>query len=143
MAELTKVKTPQSKARARKDGAAIPLDAADKRLMNVMQSEFPLVPEPYARIAERAEMPVDEVMSRARHLLDNRIIREITPIFDTRTLGDLRVGLGDERELGLHDVHQPLVGGVERNRGAVLAGPRFRLRGLHLGQLSHWAASFA
>ncbi len=87
MAELTKVKTPQSKARSRKDGAAIPLDAADKRLMNVMQSEFPLVAEPYVQIAERAEMPVDEAMSRAQHLLDNRIIREVTPIFDTRTLG--------------------------------------------------------
>ena len=87
MAELTKVKTPQSKARARKDGAAIPLDAADKRLMNVMQSEFPLIAEPYVQIAERAQMPVDEAMARARHLLDNRIIREITPIFDTRTLG--------------------------------------------------------
>lgn len=81
------VKVPQSKARTRKDGAAIPLDENDKRLMNLMQSEFPLVPEPYAAIAEKAELPVDDVMARTKRLLDNRIIREITPIFDTRALG--------------------------------------------------------
>jgi DNA-binding Lrp family transcriptional regulator len=55
--------------------------------MNLMQSEFPLVPEPYAMLAERAELDVDELMRRAQRLLDGRIIREITPIFDTRTLG--------------------------------------------------------
>jgi DNA-binding Lrp family transcriptional regulator len=32
-------------------------------------------------------MPVTEVMERSRRLLDERIIREITPIFDTRALG--------------------------------------------------------
>jgi DNA-binding Lrp family transcriptional regulator len=90
MAGVTKPPTPKiakSKARSRKDGAAIPLDDGDKRLMNVMQSEFPLVAEPYPLIAERAELEVDDAMSRARRLLDNRIIREITPIFDTRALG--------------------------------------------------------
>jgi DNA-binding Lrp family transcriptional regulator len=80
-------KVASSKARSRRDGAAIPLDDTDRRLMNLMQSEFPLVPEPYAMLAERAELDVDELMRRAQRLLDGRIIREITPIFDTRTLG--------------------------------------------------------
>ena len=53
MTEVTE-KVPQSKARSRKDGAAIPLDEHDKKLMNVMQSEFPLIAEPYPLIAERA-----------------------------------------------------------------------------------------
>ena len=34
------------KLRSRKDGAAIPLDDTDRRLMNLMQSDFPLDPEP-------------------------------------------------------------------------------------------------
>lgn len=80
-------KLPRSKARSRKDGAAIPLDAADKRLMNVMQSEFPLIPEPYAFVAQRAGLELDDAMARAQRLVDGRIIREITPIFDTRALG--------------------------------------------------------
>jgi siroheme decarboxylase len=80
-------KVPQSKARSRKDGAAIPLDEADKRLMNLLQSSFPLDPEPFALIASEAEMELDDVLARTQRLLDGRIIREITPIFDTRALG--------------------------------------------------------
>ncbi|MCB0877188.1 MAG: Lrp/AsnC family transcriptional regulator [Solirubrobacterales bacterium] len=75
------------KLRTRKGGAAIPLDDTDRRLMNLMQSEFPLDPEPYERLAAAAELPVGELMERTQRLLDGRIIREITPIFDTRALG--------------------------------------------------------
>jgi DNA-binding Lrp family transcriptional regulator len=81
------VKVPQSKARSRKDGAAIPLDEADKRLMNLLQSSFPLDPEPFALVASEAELELDDVLARTKRLLDERIIREITPIFDTRALG--------------------------------------------------------
>jgi DNA-binding Lrp family transcriptional regulator len=85
MAGIAKV--PQPKVRSRAGGAAIPLDDHDKRLMNVLQSNFPLQPEPWADIARRADLPVAEAMSRTQRLLDGRIIREITPIFDTRALG--------------------------------------------------------
>ncbi|HXV05898.1 MAG TPA: Lrp/AsnC family transcriptional regulator [Solirubrobacterales bacterium] len=77
----------KSKARSRKDGAAVPLDAADKRLMNLLQGSFPLDPEPFAAIAGAAEMELDDVLARTRRLLEARIIREITPIYDTRALG--------------------------------------------------------
>ncbi len=79
--------TPQSKARSRRDGAAVPLDEADKRLMNLLQSSFPLDPEPFALLATEAELELGDVLARTQRLLDKRIIREITPIFDTRTLG--------------------------------------------------------
>jgi DNA-binding Lrp family transcriptional regulator len=81
------VKMPQSKARSRKDGSAIPLDETDKRLMNLLQSSFPIDPEPFALVASEAELELDDVLARTRRLLDGRIIREITPIFDTRALG--------------------------------------------------------
>ncbi len=84
---MASVKVPQSKARSRKDGAAIPLDETDKRLMNLLQSSFPLDPEPFALVASEAELDLDDVLTRTRRLLDERIIREITPIFDTRALG--------------------------------------------------------
>jgi DNA-binding Lrp family transcriptional regulator len=81
------VRLPQSKTRSRRDGAAVPLDEGDKRLMNLLQSSFPLDPEPFALVASEAEMGLDDVLVRTRRLLDERIIREITPIFDTRALG--------------------------------------------------------
>ena len=84
---MASVKAPQSKARSRKDGSAIPLDETDKRLMNLLQSSFPLDPEPFALVAAAAELELDDVLARTQRLLDGRIIREITPIFDTRALG--------------------------------------------------------
>jgi siroheme decarboxylase len=84
---VASVKVPQSKARSRKDGAAIPLDETDKRLMNLLQSSFPLDPEPFALVAAEADLELDDVLGRTQRLLDGRIIREITPIFDTRALG--------------------------------------------------------
>jgi len=75
------------KTRSRKDGAAIPLDDLDRKLLNLMQGSFPIASRPYRHVAELAEVPEAEVMRRVQHLLDKRIIRQVTPIFDTRALG--------------------------------------------------------
>jgi siroheme decarboxylase len=75
------------KLRSRKDGAAIPLEDADRRLLNLMQGSFPIAPRPYAHVAEQGGVTEDEAMARVRHLLEKRIIRQVTPIFDTRALG--------------------------------------------------------
>jgi DNA-binding Lrp family transcriptional regulator len=75
------------KTRSRKDGAAIPLDETDKRLLNLMQGSFDLVERPFAHVAGLAGIEEAEVLARVQRLLDHRIIREITPIFDTRALG--------------------------------------------------------
>jgi len=78
---------PRPKLRSRKGGAAVPLDETDRRLMNLLQSRFPLDPEPFRLLAGEAELDLDELIARTRRLVDERIIREITPIFDTRALG--------------------------------------------------------
>jgi siroheme decarboxylase len=75
------------KIRSRKDGAAIPLDELDKRLLNLMQGRFPLEPRPYAAVAALAEVPEELVLERVKRLVDERIIRQVTPIYDTRALG--------------------------------------------------------
>jgi siroheme decarboxylase len=77
----------QAKTRSRRDGAAVPLDELDKRLLNLMQGSFPLAPRPYAEVAQLAEITEDEALSRVDRLLRERIIRQVTPIFDTRVLG--------------------------------------------------------
>ena len=75
------------KIRSRRDGAAVPLDELDKKLLNLLQGSFPLEPRPFARVAELAGVSEDEVLARTRRLIDERIIRQVTPIFDTRALG--------------------------------------------------------
>ena len=75
------------KVRSRSGGAAVPLDETDKQLLNLMQGSFPLEPRPFAAVAG-ARGPRRGGGARARrYLLDKRIIREITPIFDTRAFG--------------------------------------------------------
>jgi siroheme decarboxylase len=78
---------PIAKVRSRKDGSAVPLDELDKRLLNLLQGSFPIAPRPYAAVARLAEVPEEDVLARTTRLVDERIIREITPIFDTRVLG--------------------------------------------------------
>jgi siroheme decarboxylase len=75
------------KVRSRRGGAAVRLDELDKRLLNLLQGSFPLAERPFAHVAALAGAGEEEVMTRTRRLLGERIIREITPIFDTRVLG--------------------------------------------------------
>ena len=67
--------------------ATVEMDAADRRLLNAMQKDVPLVSRPFAEIGERLGMPEEEVLSRARRLKEGAIIRQISAIFDSRRLG--------------------------------------------------------
>jgi siroheme decarboxylase len=87
VADDTRATTATPKLRSRKDGAAIPLDDLDRRLLNLMQGSFPIASRPYEHVASLADVSEGEVMSRVQRLLDKRIIRQVTPIFDTRALG--------------------------------------------------------
>jgi siroheme decarboxylase len=77
----------QPKLRSRKHGAAIPLSDQDRKLLNLMQGSFPLEPRPYEHVAREAGMSEEAAIARVQELIDERIIRQVTPIFDTRALG--------------------------------------------------------
>lgn len=63
------------------------MDDLDKRILNYLQSEFPLTSRPYLHVGERLGLPEDEVLARVRHLKAERLIRQISAIFDTKSLG--------------------------------------------------------
>jgi DNA-binding Lrp family transcriptional regulator len=75
------------KIRSRKDGSAVPLDEFDKKLLDTMQGKFRIVPRPYAEVATLLGVEEETVLIRVRELIEQRIIRQVTPIFDTRALG--------------------------------------------------------
>jgi len=75
------------KIRSRRAGAAVPLSDSDRRLLNLMQGSFPLVPRPYAAVAAQAGMSEEQARADVARLLKARIIRQVTPIYDTRALG--------------------------------------------------------
>src|SRR5690349_12483002 len=80
-------KTAIPKVRSRKDGSAAPLDDVDKQLLNQLQGGFPLVPRPFAEVATAVGLTEDEVLARTERLVKDRIIRQVTPIYDTRAFG--------------------------------------------------------
>ncbi len=63
------------------------LDYTDRKLLNLIQTDFPLVPEPYREIGEVLGIGEDEVIGRIRLLLENGVIRRLGGIFDSRKLG--------------------------------------------------------
>src|ERR1700730_17851633 len=67
--------------------AALPLDETDRKLLNLMQGSFPIAPRPYRHVAELGGIAEEEAMRRVRRLLEKPLIRQVTPIFDTRALG--------------------------------------------------------
>ncbi|HYZ79891.1 MAG TPA: Lrp/AsnC family transcriptional regulator [Solirubrobacteraceae bacterium] len=75
------------KLRSRKEGAAIALTDLDKRLLNLMQGQFPIAERPYQHVAAEAGITEEEAIAAVTRLLGERIIRQVTPIFDTRALG--------------------------------------------------------
>ena len=82
---VTPAATP--KLRSRTQGAAIALSDLDRRLLNLMQGSFPLAPRPFASVAAEAGIEEAQAINRVDELLHERIIRQVTPIYDTRALG--------------------------------------------------------
>ena len=62
MAGVSPAAKARPKLRSREHGAAVPLEEADRRLLNLMQSKFPLELRPYARVGELAGMSEEERM---------------------------------------------------------------------------------
>ncbi|MBM3959648.1 MAG: Lrp/AsnC family transcriptional regulator [SAR202 cluster bacterium] len=63
------------------------IDKIDRELLNILQSEFPLVEEPFKAIGARLGTEEAEVFTRVRELKKKNIVRQIGAIFDTRRLG--------------------------------------------------------
>jgi DNA-binding Lrp family transcriptional regulator len=68
----------------------VALEDIDRRLLNLMQGSFPIDERPYRHVARLAALDgfaEADAMARVQRLLEQRIIRQVTPIFDTRALG--------------------------------------------------------
>ena len=63
------------------------MDLTDRRLLNQIQSTFPLVETPYEDIATKHEIEEAEVVARLKALRRQNVVRQISAIFDTRRLG--------------------------------------------------------
>jgi len=63
------------------------MDAIDKKLLNLLQWDFPLDIRPFGVLAEKVRTPEEDVIARVRRMKELGVIRQISAIFDTRMLG--------------------------------------------------------
>ncbi|MCF8023876.1 MAG: AsnC family transcriptional regulator [Desulfobacteraceae bacterium] len=63
------------------------LDDIDKALLNRIQSDFPIAPRPFAKIAEELNLIEDEVIEKIRRLKEKDIIRRVGGNFSPERLG--------------------------------------------------------
>ncbi|MEG6615469.1 AsnC family transcriptional regulator [Peptococcaceae bacterium 1198_IL3148] len=63
------------------------LDAIDKKLLNIVQTQFPITLAPYQEIAQELGITEQQVIDRLKRLMDTDIIRRFGGVFDSRKLG--------------------------------------------------------
>jgi DNA-binding Lrp family transcriptional regulator len=63
------------------------MDDLDKKILNFIQTKFPVAPEPYRLIGEKIGLSEDEVIERIRKMKEDGIIRRIGAVFDSGKLG--------------------------------------------------------
>jgi len=63
------------------------MDAIDRKILNIIQKDFPMVAEPFKVVAERLGLDEDEVLERIKYLKTEGIIRRIGAVFDSKKMG--------------------------------------------------------
>ena len=63
------------------------MDAVDRKILNILQRNFPLVAEPFKAVAEKVGKSEDDVLARIKRMKQDGIIRRIGAVFDSRKLG--------------------------------------------------------
>ena len=63
------------------------LDRTDKKILQIIQADFPLVERPYLHIAESVGITEGEVLERIGHMQEQGLIRRLGGLFNSRQLG--------------------------------------------------------
>ena len=63
------------------------LDDLDRRILQVVQSGFPVESRPFQTLAASVESTEEEVIARMRQLQESGVIREVGPVFNLQQLG--------------------------------------------------------
>lgn len=63
------------------------MDEIDKKILNILQKEFPLVEQPFLRVAEKCDISEEETLARVQKMKEEGIIRRIGAVFDGVKLG--------------------------------------------------------
>lgn len=65
----------------------ITLDETDKKILNTIQLDFPLVKTPFKQLGETLGLAEEDVISRIKRLSKDGAIRRVGPIISTKNTG--------------------------------------------------------
>jgi len=63
------------------------MEETDKKILNILQKEFPLTEEPFCIVAKKCGISEEEVLARVQKMKNEGIIRRIGAVFDGAKLG--------------------------------------------------------
>ena len=63
------------------------MDEKDKKILNILQKEFPLTEQPFSIVAKKCGISEEEVLARVQKMKNDGIIRRIGAVFDGAKLG--------------------------------------------------------
>ena len=63
------------------------MDLIDRKLLNIIQGNFPLVDQPYLVVGQELGITEQDVIGRLGELKRQNVVRQVSAIFDTRRLG--------------------------------------------------------
>lgn len=63
------------------------MDEIDKKILNILQKDFPLEEQPFLIIGQRCGISEDETINRIMRMKKEKIIRRIGAVFDGKKLG--------------------------------------------------------
>jgi siroheme decarboxylase len=66
---------------------AAKFDETDRRIINALQGDFPLVPEPYRQVAAALGIAEEELLGRLDALLERRVLTRFGPMFQIERAG--------------------------------------------------------
>jgi DNA-binding Lrp family transcriptional regulator len=63
------------------------MDEIDKKILNILQKEFPLAAQPFLNVGEQCGISEEETIRRVRKMKEDGIIRRIGAVFEGAKLG--------------------------------------------------------
>ncbi len=63
------------------------MDSLDRKIINLLQTGFPLSEEPYLEVAQQLGIEEQELLDRLSNLLDENTLSRFGPMYDAQKLG--------------------------------------------------------
>src|SRR5579872_6549395 len=82
--QQSKIQNPKSKIL---EALMAEVDEKSQLLLNIMQDDVPLVDRPYRALGEKIGLSEADVVDRVTKLKADKVLRQVSTIFDTRSLG--------------------------------------------------------